>query len=465
MEIVGRKAETQRLTQTLQSQNSELVVVYGRRRIGKTFLIREFFKENIVFEVSGLYDGNMSDQLAVFYKQLNQGKKVKQTWMEAFSDLEKHINRLRSKKKKVIFIDEFPWLATKRSKFLMAFDHFWNTYCTKRNDLVVVICGSAASYMIKNIINSKGGLHNRITQKIKLLPFNLSETQEYLLHKKIQYTHYDILQLYMSLGGVPYYLNQLERGKSATQNIDKLCFDKNAPLKDEFDLLFASLFQNSEIHLKMVEALHKKNSGLTRDELIGLTKLKSGGDFTSKLQELIESGFVSEHPFYQNKNKSTKYRLSDEYTKFYLKFIVSNKRSGAGTWQRLSKNQSFISWAGFAFESICLKHIEQIKKALGIQAIYSTASSWYNEHAQIDLLIDRDDHVINLCEMKFYNSTFTIDKKYYTELKNKIAAFQQETQTSKNLFLTMLTSYGVSSNEYAKELVQNELRLEDLFND
>ncbi|MGB6092288.1 MAG: ATP-binding protein, partial [Moheibacter sp.] len=206
MEIVGRKPEIQRLTHALQSQNSELVVVYGRRRIGKTFLIREFFKENIVFEVAGLYDGNLSDQLAVFYKQLNQGKKAKQTWMEAFSDLEKHINRLRSKKKKVIFIDEFPWLATKRSKFLMAFDHFWNTYCTKRDDLAVVICGSAASYMIKNIINNKGGLHNRITQKIRLLPFNLSETQEYLQHKKIQYTHYDILQIYMSLGGVPYYL-------------------------------------------------------------------------------------------------------------------------------------------------------------------------------------------------------------------------------------------------------------------
>lgn len=466
--IIGRKPEVELLQSTLNSGKSELIAVYGRRRVGKTFLIRECYKQNIFFEVTGLFNGTMNDQIRNFTKEIfkikgNNQQQIPANWLDAFTLLEDKINKLRSKKKKVIFIDEFPWMATARSKFLMAFENFWNHYCTKRNDLIVVICGSAASYMVQKIINNKGGLHNRITQKMRLLPFNLSETDLFLKNKGIRYTKYDIVQLYMAIGGIPHYLDKIEKGLSVAQNIDRLCFEKDGVLSDEFDRLFRSLFDNSEKYLSIVKTLANCNKGITRQELIDKSGISGGGDFSWKLTELTESGFVSESPFYKNKKQLSLYRLSDEYSKFYLKFIQNNKGNGSGTWQRLFKSQSYASWSGFGFENLCLKHIQQIKRSLRIDAVYSLNSSWFNKNAQIDMLIDRDDNIINICEMKFYSTLYTIDKKSYQSLRNRIQEFQRETGTRKNVFLTMITSYGIKENEYSHELVQNSLKLDSLF--
>jgi len=464
--IIGRKAEIQLLKEALENNKSELIAVYGRRRIGKTFLIREFFKKDLVFEVTGLAEGLMKDQLENFQKALSGRKKYSSCpdkWLEAFTALEEYLDKLKSKKKKVIFIDEFPWMATPKSKFLMAFENFWNSYCSKRNDLIVVICGSAASYMVQKIIKNKKGLHNRITRKIRLLPFSLKETNEFLKSRGINYTEYDIVQLYMTMGGVPHYLDKLQKGLSVAQNIDRLCFEKNGVLNDEFNQLYASLFDDSEKHMKIIKTLAKVNKGLTRMDLTGESGIPSGGDFTLKLEELLESGFVSEYLYFQNQKQLTLYRLSDEYSKFYLKFIENNKNGGKGTWLRLHQKQTYASWSGFAFETLCLKHIGQIKKALKIDAIYSNTSCWFNKKAQIDLLIDRDDNIMNVCEMKFYNAPYTIDKKYYLNLKNKVAELRKETKTRKNIFVAMVTTYGLVENKYSKELVQNVFEMNYLF--
>ncbi|NBU46465.1 MAG: ATP-binding protein, partial [Flavobacteriales bacterium] len=424
--IVGRISEQNILKEAFENNKSELIALYGRRRIGKTFLIREYYKKSIVFETTGLFGGSMKDQLENFYKEVksrvkNDELKMPNSWLKAFTQLEEYLDSLKGKSKKVVFIDEFPWIATAKSKFLMAFENFWNTYCTKRDDVIVVICGSAASYMVQKIINNKGGLHNRISRKIRLLSFNLYETELFLIKNGIKYTRYDIIQIYMALGGVPQYIEKLNKGLSVRQNIDSLCFSKDGFLNNEFNQLYASLFDDSERHLKIIRALEGTNKGLTRNDLIKKSGIPSGGDFSLKIEELLESGFVTEYPYYKNKKQLTLYRLSDEYSKFYLKFIEDNKNGGEGTWQRLSNTQSYNSWSGFVFETLCQKHIYQIKKSLRIDAIYSTNSSWFNENAQVDLLIDRDDNVMNLCEMKFYNAPYTIDKKYYLNLKNKVS--------------------------------------------
>ncbi len=468
--FVGRAQEIQLLKEARKNNQSELIVIYGRRRVGKTFLVRSFFKNDIIFEVAGLYKGSMSDQLGHFFKELTKRSKkaklpVPSDWLGAFSLLETYLDKLTSSKKKVVFIDEFPWMATARSKFLMAFEHFWNHYCTRRNDLIVVLCGSAASYMIQKIIRNKGGLHNRITRQIRLLPFNLYETDQFLKSRGLSYTQYDVLQLYMTLGGVPHYLEKLQKGLSVAQNIDQLCFSKDGMMKHEFDQLYASLFDDSEKHYAIIRALAGVNKGMTREQLSHTSKIPSGGDFSGKLAELTESGFISEYAYYGNKKQLMLYRLSDEYSKFYLKFIQHNRNSGKGTWQGLHKSQSYTSWAGFCFETICLKHIDQIKKALRIDAIFSTNSSWFNEHAQVDLLLDRDDRIMNLCEMKYYNAPFTIDKRYYLNLKNKIDALQQATKTRKNIFLTIVPTFGLQENKYSRELVQNTLELNSLFSE
>jgi hypothetical protein len=422
-----------------------------------------------VFELVGLYEGDIHFQLQNFHEKIIKASaKFKNSdqpknWLSAFRMLEDYIDGLKSKKKKVIFIDEFPWIATPRSKFLMAFEHFWNSYCTKRNDLVVVVCGSAASFMVKKIIQNKGGLHNRVTQKIRLLPFNLSETEEFLKYKGINLTRYDIIHIYMALGGVPYYLDQLQKGLSVAQNIDRLFFEEGGSLVNEFNEVFKSLFKNSEMHEAIMRALAKARNGVSRKQLLEMLKQQSSGVFSKALEELTESGFVARSKSPGKKTKGALFRMADECSLFFLKFVEKNSEQGKGTWVKMFPKQSYKIWSGLVFETICLKHVEQIKAELGIDKIYTTHAAWQNDKVQIDLLISRDDGIINLCEMKFYNTEYTINKAEYENLKRKILEFRQDYKTRKNIYLTLITTYGVVKNAYYLELVGGDLKIDCLF--
>lgn len=467
--MVGRIYEIERLNNSLKSADSELIAVYGRRRVGKTFLIRNLYQNYIKFEVSGLYEGTKEKQLDIFFDQL---KKVSvrfvdadrpTTWKDAFELLKKYLNGLRGKEKKVIFIDEMPWLDTHKSDFRMYFGHFWNTYCEKRNDLIVVVCGSAASYMVQNVISNKGSLHARLTYKLHIKPFTLFETKAYLESKNIQWGHYHILHLYIAIGGIPHYLNKIVKGESVVQAIQRLCFDSNGDLVNEFEEIFESLFTHSSSHIEIVRILGKTNKGLTREELIQYSKQHGGGSFTRALDELIASGFVSKYAALDKKSKNTLFRLSDEYSRFYLKYIEPNKNQGANFWKTLFQSQSYLSWAGFNFETICLKHIHQIKKALKIEGIHSVNSSWSAKGAQVDLVIKRDDHWINLCEMKFHSSEYTIEKSDLDKLRNKVVLFKNETKTKDVVALTFLSTFGVTQNANFHEIVENSFTMEILF--
>ncbi|KYP16179.1 ATP-binding protein [Flavihumibacter sp. CACIAM 22H1] len=477
--VVGRKEETKILDHKLSTASPELIAVYGRRRVGKTYLIRTHLKEHIVFELAGIHEAKMDEQLKNFSLALGRAINspapiaTAKTWIEAFYDLDKYLlDKIATKKPAVLFFDEFPWLHTHRSNFLRAFDHWWNSSGTKRANLKVVICGSAASWMIEKILNDRGGLHNRVTQTIRLLPFTLSETDAYLNYKGIQLDQYQTLQVYMAMGGIPYYLQHIVPGESAAQIIDRLCFTRNGPLRNEFKNLFESLFTHSDQHEKVIRALAQKAKGLTRGEIIIECELTTGGGTTKMLKELEESGFISTYiPFGKSVNEST-YKLSDEYSLFYQKFIENAKATGEGTWLRQIQTHSYISWSGFAFESVCHKHSRQIKKALGIGDVLTEESSWRylpskgsrDKGAQIDLLLDRQDRTINVCEMKFAGDEFVIDKNYAEELDNKVNVFRRETGTKKALFLSMITTYGVRKNNYYTGRVMREVKMEDLFN-
>lgn len=469
MSVIGRVREVEMLNEAMNSKKSELISVYGRRRVGKTFLIREVLSKHMVFDVTGLHNGTQQEQLLNFHRQLSLRDKrfarreAPADWLEAFTMLESLIERSRSAKKKVIFIDEFPWMATKRSKFLMWFENFWNSYCTKRKDLVVVICGSAASYMVKKILRNKGGLHNRVTYQLRLEPFTLYETEIFLRSRKIKFGHYDILQLYMALGGIPHYLDKIRKGSSVAQNIDRLCFAKGGELANEFQEVLASLFTDSETHMLIIKVLADTRKGLSRMELLEKCNLKYNGYTSNVLDELTDSGFVTKYQPYAKKERGSLFRLTDEYCMFYLKFIRNHTGQGAGTWNKLTAKQTWKTWAGFTFESICLKHVSQIKAALGIGGVFSINSSWQNEKAQVDLVIDRDDNRINLCEMKFSTSSFVITKEYYLKLKNKQDAFLEDTGSRKGVFFTFITTFGLIHNSYSLQLSENDLNMEVLF--
>lgn len=458
----------------MSSDVPELIALFGRRRVGKTFLIRQYLEKQLRFEFTGTRDARLEEQLGNFNKTLGKAAgsdKLYQkpaNWADAFDQLNHYLIPELKSSKAVVFLDEFPWLNSHKSGFMPAFDHWWNSWGTKQANLVVVICGSAASWMIQHVVNNKGGLHNRITRKIRLLPFNLQETEAFLKARQVNLDRYQILQLFMVMGGIPHYLKEIHKGESSTQAIDRICFTKDGLLETEFKNLYHSLFDDATKHIAVVRALAGNNSGLTRNEIIRKVGLSSGGTITGLLEELIESGFVTAWQPYEKKSRDTIYKLADEFTHFYLKFMEGNRASGAGVWQSFSTGQSWRTWSGVAFERVCLKHSSQIKKALGIAGVYTEESAWRyipkeGKGAQIDLLIDRKDFVINLCEIKYSVSEFVIDKSYAGELENKRDVFRQETGTKKSLFITLVTTFGIKANEHSARLVQHSITMDSLF--
>ncbi len=475
--LIGRESERRELTHTLESGRPELIAVYGRRRVGKTYLIRNFFAKHICFELTGERDATRERQLAAFSTALvartGYQHQTPRDWHEAFRELIRYLEEpSRTDDRKVVFFDELPWLAGRRSGFLSAFEQFWNTWASKQTSLIVVICGSAASWMIAKVLHQKGGLHNRVTRSMPLQAFKLHDTEAFLRSRGIQLDRKQLLELFMAVGGIPYYLDYVRKGRSAAQNIDALFFAPNAPLRDEFDKLFAALFENHERHLKVIRALAKQQSGLQRQELIAVKDLPSGGNLTTILDELEASGFVCRTVPFGRTSRDTHYRLTDELTLFHLRWLDGKRQrdSGAGQWTRFRATPAWRAWSGYAFENICLKHVAQIRAALGIAGVETEVSSWRyrpssaeESGAQIDLLIDRRDGVINLCEMKFSDGEFTIDKKYAQELKNKLEVFGRVTATRKSLFLTLVTTYGVTPNDYQANLLQNSVTVDALY--
>lgn len=396
-------------------------------------------------------------------------QKTPDDWQEAFQQLAICLKILETSEKVVLFFDEIPWLSSRKSSFLAGLDFFWNSWAVKRSNIIVVICGSAASWMIRKVVYHKGGLHNRITRQVNLDPFNLYETELYLKSRNITLDRYQILQIYMALGGVPHYLKEVEEGKSAIQNVEQLCFSRTGLLADEFQKLYPALFDKADNHIAIITALAQKWKGLTRREIIQETKLSDGGSLSRFLEELTTSGFISEYFAFGKRKKDVYYRLTDEYSLFYLRFIQNYKKQVADSWQNFSQTPQYAAWAGYAFENICLKHTAEIKKALGISGIYTETSGFYQggtadeSGIQIDLMLDRRDNVIDLFELKFYNETIRLDKNDAMALREKMATFKRLTATRKQIFINFLTTFGLVPNENSIGLVSKALDMDVLF--
>ena len=464
--IIGRNEECERLDECLESNSAQLIIVYGRRRVGKTFLINEYFNYEFAYKITGIYNATKKLQIRNFMIELNNKSEKKydipNDWLDAFNNLKDYIETLPINKKQVVFFDEMPWLDTHKSGFLEAFEWFWNGYASTKNNLIFIVCGSATSWMDEKIANNKGGLFNRQTCKLYLKPFKLYEVEEYLQSRNIHWSRYDIACIYMIMGGIPYYLSLLSNKLSYNQNIDKLFFKENGELFDEFDHLYKTLFTSSENYIKVVEALASKRNGLTRKEIGDKTNLPNNGILSKILYNLELSGFIKISNFYKNKKKESLYRLSDYYTAFYFKYIKDNYGKDENYWSNSIDNPSRKSWFGLTFESLCKDHIPQIKNKLGISGVLTKEYVWNNKDAQIDLLIERRDMVINLCEIKFSIKEYEIDKDMDLELRNKIGTFRDATNYKYSIQLTMITSFGLKKGMY-NSLASNVVTLDDLF--
>lgn len=469
--IIGREEEIKELHQAYDAKESKFVAVFGRRRIGKTYLVREVFQGKFAFAFSGMANVSTKEQLQRFYLSLKdrgyKGSAVPRNWIEAFFMLEQYLKGL-PKGKKVIFLDELPWMDAPKSSFLPAFENFWNAWASARKDILLVVCGSATSWMVKKILRNRGGLHNRLTNQIHLQPFTLLECEKYAKKLNLPYNRRDIIEAYMILGGVPFYWSLLSRNLSFAQNIDALFFRRNSKLANEFNELYASLFKNPEIYLEIITTLGKKKAGITRDELISTAKLTTSGKLSKYLEDLENCGFIRRYQTIGSKTKNSVYQLIDNFTLFYFKFLEGKKNIDKSYWSKIQVAPVYHIWCGLAFERVCLLHAEQIKKALGISGVITSEYSWRmvakknNPGAQIDLLLDRSDKVINLCEIKYSESLFTIDSRYAEVLRNKVELFRRTTNTRKGLATTMITSYGLTKNVHSLNL-HAQVTADDLF--
>ena len=465
-DFVGRQREIGDFTRCLAEDRSHFVAVYGRRRVGKTYLIRHFFKNQFSFYATGLANANMKTQLTAFHTQLIQfsgsdnDESIPSNWLEAFSRLIVVLERSR-KKKKVVFLDELPWMDTRRSGFITALEYFWNSWASARNDILLVVCGSAASWMINKLLKAKGGLHNRVTQQIKVEPFSLYEVELFLKNRKYKIDRYQIIQLYMSFGGIPYYLEKINTSLSVPQNIEALCFTRQSSMSDEYDILFHSLFDSPQKHMSIVNALAISRQGLTRAAIIKKTKLPNAGSTTRTIKELELSNFIRGYRHYGKKSRETTYQLIDNFALFYHRFIKGSLES-SNNWINNINTPEYYGWAGSAFEIVVLQHIDQVKIKLGIAGVYAEVSSFQNRNAQIDLVIDRKDRVINLVEAKFSINPYEITKSYDATLRTKLDEFIKHTKTRKAVWLTMVTTFGLKNNAYSGN-VQHTLTMDDLF--
>ncbi len=484
MKITGKEFEKTVFKQLLNSEKPEFVAIHGRRRVGKTYITSSFFEANrcTFFHSTGLRNADQAQQIKQFTDEISrvfyagQGLSPASNWYDAFAQLTRAIENLKSKKKIIVFLDELPWMATPKSDLMSSLEFYWNRHWYKESRMCLITCGSSASWVQENIIDNKDGLYNRVTRVIRVQPFTLLETREFLKSKKINYPEKQVCEIYMALGGIPYYLDFLQAHQSVAENIESVFFTPNAPLVDEFDRLYASLFNNHELYEDIVRVMAKNRYGIGISELAEHTRQTKGGSFQKRLDELEEAGFIEKFLPYQNNSRGHYYRLIDEFSIFYLHWVEPYKKDlkkrdrGLGFWMHASKSPSFYAWAGYAFEALCYKHIKQIREGLNITPDsliatwrYSPPKGSKGEGAQIDLLFDRPDGAITLCEIKYTQKILIIDKAMHENLNQKKRVFQVQTKSEKLIFMALISAQGVKKNIYSESLTHLILTLENLF--
>lgn len=467
--LIGRKDEYRILEKSYNSNTSQLIIIYGRRRVGKTFLINQSFENKFAFKITGIYKQDKNTQLANFAMELsrvdNKEHDVFENWSSAFMAFKNYLNTLDENKKQVIFFDEMPWLDTKKSDFFPAFEFFWNNYACAKNNLVFIVAGSSSSWITNKLVNNKGGFFNRHSARLYLEPFTLKETKEYLVRQNIHWSNYDIAQCYMIIGGIPFYLSQIDSSKTMSENIDCMFFKKHGLLWDEFSRLYSTLFNNDVKYINIVETLSKSRYGLSKSEIANKCKLAQNGDLTHYLQNLIDSGFIIKNTSYSER-KGEIYQLSDFYTLFYFEFIKDNYGKNENFWNNSFDLPKRRTWLGLSFELLCKTHLKEIKNALSISGInsiyysYNKKGNVNEEGCQIDLVIDRRDNVASLVEIKYSINEFEITKDYQTDLRNKIATFEKD-NPKKSIQMVLITTYGLKMNMYSN-IINKVLTINDL---
>ena len=469
--IVGREKELAQINQYYNSGKAEFIAVYGRRRVGKTYLIRQHFKNQFAFDMTGVMEGSKTEQMTAFHTALKtygyKGKK-NQNWIDAFFALRQLLeSKIEEGKRCVIFIDELPCLDTPKAGFVNALGHFWNNWANWQPEIMLIVCGSATSWMVRNVIDNHGGLHDRITHEIHLHPFTLGETEAFFLNSGFLWNRLSIIQAYMAIGGVPYYMSLFNKTDSPATGLDRLFFSENAELKKEYRRLFSSLFRNPQPYIDIISLLSKHPKGLAREDISRMLSTSNNGKLGDMLTDLVYCDFVRKYNVREKKLKTNAaiYQLVDFYTIFYNTFASKNIVE-EHFWTRNINTPEITAWYGIAYERVCKAHIPQIKSALGIASVSTEFYTWKTNKvengAQIDLIIDRADNTINLCEVKYSEEPYGLDKDEFLKIQHRIKAFRDVTATKSSIIPTMITTFGMKEGMYSDQIIA-KIDMEALF--
>ncbi len=473
MKIISRKEEKKDLEYCERSKKSELICVYGRRRVGKTFLVEQTFRD-FAFRAVGLEKGTTKQQLKSFGQRLIEyGDDIKQTpenWFEAFSRLDKILSgesiRRSLNGKKIVFLDEFPWFATKKSDFLVAFEDYWNRRGTQDGDLLFIICGSATSWIIKNVIKNTGNMFQRVTKKICVEPFTLAETELFFKDREFDWSREQIAECQMIFGGLPFFFDLMNTSQSLVKNINRLLFDKDALFGDETKKLLDATLSESPIYEKILSKLAFARYGIKKSEL-QVEIAAPNGTYGRAVQDLVDCGYVIEYKKKYEEYNPLYIQLVDPFLLFHYHYLSKEKR--IDSYEDLIGNIGrYDNWRGTAFEILCLNNTASIKSALGIRGVKTECYPWYNstdkknERVQIDMVIERADKITNLCEIKYTNKPFVIDASYEQELIKKRDIFKEKTGTSQALKVIIISAAGVSGTRYTS-YISDIITLDDIF--
>ena len=474
MKLVARISEISRLKEFYKSGKPEFVALYGRRRVGKTYLVERLFEKEFAFNVTGIIEGSREEEDAVFLNALRRigytGEPFK-TWIDAFNILKALLQKkIRKGRRCIVFIDELPCFDTLRAGFVKAFGDFWNDWGCKHEEAMLIVCGSATTWMIKNIIDSHGGLHNRITHEMHIHPFNLAETEEYLLSQGVEWDRLSIVQLYSVLGGIPYYLSLIRKDDSIASAVDRLFYSEDAELRSEYSRLFKSLYKSPEPYMKIIDALCSHKSGLTREEILEKMSGVDNGHLSEYLENLEKCDFIRLYYVKDSTGRKLKktggiYQMMDFFTVFHNS-LLSRPSTDPHYWSNHLGTPSMNTWLGLSFERICMYHVPQIKQALGIDRIGTEYFSWRSRESapsvQIDLLIEREDRKVNICEIKYSETEYSLQKDEEAKIRSRIGAYKDESRTRYSLLPVLITTYGLKEGKYSS-LLKNVVTMEQLF--
>lgn len=470
--IIGREKEMRKLQALANSPRAEFLALYGRRRVGKTFLVNQVFDGQFAFKMTGVIEGSLKDQFTAFADAMDifgyEMPKQPTDWMSAFIMLKKALKKACSPDKRcVVFIDELPALDTDNSNVASALGYFWNEWASLQDNMVLIICGSATSWMITHVIDSKGGLHDRLTYEMPIHPFSLKEVEEYLEVHQFVWNRQMTLQLYMVFGGIPYYLSLLDKGESMVQNVDRLFFSHDTIMRREFRRLFNTLYKSPNKYIDIIKALGKSGRGMTREQLASELKCANNGHLGNKLDDLVHCDLIRKNIVREKalKRKDAIYQLCDFFCAFFLTFI-DRAEVETGYWKNHVNTPEINSWMGIAYERICMAHIQQIKHALRIDGISSLCYSWRSKEtipaSQIDIVIERADKIVNICEVKYSQDEYEMNKEEYEKINRRKNSFVKETGLRHIPWLTLITTEGMAKGKYS-EMFQSQVTLDDLF--